>query len=157
MTAHLYEEIEVLTAERDFYREQVKELTTSPAPQIYRLGFTPQECRILGLLMKSPGQLKSHEAVIIAADTNESKDAVRTARVCVAKIRKKLKALGFEEETITKRNPLGYAMHPEAVFKLTEKANAIEYEQITRTQNTGRDSKLVTGQSADGQHIFCSA
>lgn len=157
MTAHLYEEIEVLTAERDFYRDQVRELTTSPAPQIYRLGFTPQECRILGVLMRSPGQLKSHEAVIIAAGTDENKDAVRTARVCVAKIRKKLRVLGVEGETITKRNPLGYAMHPEAIHQLTEKAEAITYEQITRTQNSSRDSKLVAGQSTRGEHIFCSA
>lgn len=156
MTAHLYEEIEMLTAERDYYRDQVRELTSSPAPGIYRLGFTPQECRILGLLMRRKGLLCSHEAVIIAADTAEGKDAVRTARVAVAKIRKKLKALEIEE-AISKRNPLGYVMCPAAAETLQKKADRITYEQIRRTLNSSRDSKLVTGQSESGEHIFCSA
>ena len=127
MTAHLYEEIEVLTAERDFYRDQVGELTACVTPGLHLLGFTPQERRILGLLMRSPGSMRSREAVLIAADTDLEKDAIKTARVCISKLRKKLKALGIEN-AISKYSMLGYTMTAEASHELTKRAESIKYE-----------------------------
>lgn len=120
MTAHLYEEIEMLTAERDFYREQVQELLNDAAPKIYTLGFSPQECRILNLLMRTPGQTRSHEAVMIAAGTDAEKDAVRTGRVLVSKIRRKLIDLGVGKGAITRGDRYGYTMTHEAAHMIGE-------------------------------------
>lgn len=152
--AHLYQEIEELTAERDFYKDQVEELTKEPVARIYRLGFTPQECRILGLMMRRRGQLVSRTSVEIAAQVKDQKDERRTVNVVLAKIRAKFRTLGIEQ-SISKWNPEGWVLCPKAADKITELAEEIEYEQIVRTQDSSGDSKLVTGQSPTGEHIFC--
>jgi len=73
---------------------------------------TPTEFRLLGILAAHPGKVLTHEFLLTSVWGNEYRDDTHYLRVCIGRVRQKLKQAGEDHEYIVTVPTVGYRMTP---------------------------------------------